>query len=612
MHDRANLGDAGMKTLATQRKMPHRYAILFTLAIAAGVTTAPRFGLASTNSSAPVDHSSAQGSKETVEAVLRQYLTADESTGKSQPFQEDLQSALGRLLTEDINPAIGLIRNSLLSGDRGQEIRACRLTQFLSSAKLGHEEQIRSLYPGLEHLTNSPDQAVRAAAIETLGGVSIPRYEEEVANFVLLHLSDPSVEVRAATVRAIGYLSPQNKRAVYALLARSHDEADEYVRAAVIRQLQTAETGAATVDALLYAVEQDKSEKVRQDAARAILTRTTLEPGLKSGVVTRLKDKQLDASVREILTPLVSAGLLTSTALADSASAVEAPPVDEPDVDMPNGVDAFVRPPSRNDNKTNIIVFVHGINENMNTNCANTWKNAVDELRSRGFTGRFRTYGYYAGDTNCDAIYRGNLNTSLETLAKDLAGYIAGLNRRYGKKVDVVAHSMGGLILRRALAGVQRREDGYATGVWVEDAVTMSTPHGGAAQFWCDHVTADPSRQCAQMEQGSSFMNYLHHYGRNPQSDIGTDWSEIYSHADPVSFQPPNGNIEDIDAGHKYAYDKVDGIGHSDLIQLRRGDQDGTWGITWHHATGNRSGHNSRGESPLHLMANALYYYRTW
>lgn len=273
--------------------------------------------------------------------------------------------------------------------------------------------------------------------------------------------------------------------------------------------------------------------------------------------------------------------------------------------------------PSRNDNKTNVIVFVHGINENHNTDCARTWKNAMDELTARGFTGRFRTYGYYDGDTNCDAKYRGDLNTSLDTLGKDLAGYIASLNLRYNEKVDVVAHSMGGLILRRALTGVQRNEAGYPNNVWVEDAVTMSTPHGGASQWWCEHVMADPGTQCRQMEQGSAFMNYLHTYGRNPQSDIGTDWSIIYSHADPVSYQPPNGNIEDIDAGHKYAYDVINGrgrpqIGHSDLIQFRYGDNDGTWGITWQHAESGREGHNPEGESPLHLMANALYYWRTW
>jgi CubicO group peptidase (beta-lactamase class C family) len=276
--------------------------------------------------------------------------------------------------------------------------------------------------------------------------------------------------------------------------------------------------------------------------------------------------------------------------------------------------------PTRYDNKTNIIVFVHGINENRNTDCASTWKNAMDELIARGFTGPFRTYGYYDGDTHCDATYRGDLNTSLDTLAKDLAGYIASLNLRYNQKVDVVAHSMGGLILRRALTGVQRNEAGYPNNVWVEDAVTISTPHGGAVQLGCEHVAADPGTQCRQMEQGTAFMKYLHTYGRNPQSDIGTDWSIIYSHDDPVSCQPPNGDIEDIDAGHKYAYDakyasgfhcKVKSI-HGDLIQFRNGDNDGTWGITWQHAESGRKGHNPKGESPLHLMANALFYWRTW
>ena len=65
-----------------------------------------------------------------------------------------------------------------------------------------------------------------------------------------------------------------------------------------------------------------------------------------------------------------------------------------------------------------------------------------------------------------------NINTPIDETARDLKGRLAavGLGERHGKALDVVAHSMGGLVARWMI----EREDGDTI---VSRLVTLGTPN---------------------------------------------------------------------------------------------------------------------------------------
>ncbi len=52
--------------------------------------------------------------------------------------------------------------------------------------------------------------------------------------------------------------------------------------------------------------------------------------------------------------------------------------------------------PTRNDSRNDPVVFVHGVSTHMNTDCAETWANAISVLKLEGFSGPFVTWGYKA------------------------------------------------------------------------------------------------------------------------------------------------------------------------------------------------------------------------
>jgi len=259
--------------------------------------------------------------------------------------------------------------------------------------------------------------------------------------------------------------------------------------------------------------------------------------------------------------------------------------------------------PVRNDSKNEAIVFVHGINLNLNTDCTADWGRAGAVLRREGFTGQFVTYGYYRNNRRCTHNYNGTTDTSLNTVARNLATYIYDEFSRHGKPVDIVAHSMGGLIAHRAISGTQRGDSGFPSYLYVEDVVTLSTPHGGANSA---HLCTT-RLQCDQMQPGSDFIRSLRSNAPNPQSRFGTDWSTIGSWADEaVSWD----SSMDMRAGHKYAYRPSARLGHTGI---REHDSTArTFDLQWWHAEGPRNGVDLNAPVALSVAAQCLYRRRPW
>jgi triacylglycerol esterase/lipase EstA (alpha/beta hydrolase family) len=185
-------------------------------------------------------------------------------------------------------------------------------------------------------------------------------------------------------------------------------------------------------------------------------------------------------------------------------------------------------------NTQNTILLVHGFSVNSNTDCSGTWSQDISWLRSEGFTGSMVKIGYYTGDTNCDV----NLHNygsygdqdSWKSIAAAFSKYVSGTYTSKGVTVDIIGYSMGGLVTRGAVYGAQSGAAGFSGPINVSDAVTLGTPHNGAAWyasgcFW--------SAQCQSMVQGSTDLNWLNQNG-NPQGSAGTTWTVMGSHNDDV------------------------------------------------------------------------------
>lgn len=179
------------------------------------------------------------------------------------------------------------------------------------------------------------------------------------------------------------------------------------------------------------------------------------------------------------------------------------------------------------------ILLVHGLDvSNFGHDCAAVWSKQRDALRAYGHTGRIQTVGYYNANRNCDrnvhsTVYtkqyagdwravRGednglngilDNNTPIEHAAYRVAWAIVKENAENGSaSVRVVAHSLGGLVVRHA---IQQASIGNwyfptlsqmnLTRVW-----TLGTPHLGT-----NYAYLGGAYQITQMRPGSFFLNGL-------------------------------------------------------------------------------------------------------
>ncbi|HEX7168280.1 MAG TPA: hypothetical protein VF230_14975, partial [Acidimicrobiales bacterium] len=150
--------------------------------------------------------------------------------------------------------------------------------------------------------------------------------------------------------------------------------------------------------------------------------------------------------------------------------------------------------------------------------------------------------------------------------------------------VDIVAHSMGGLIARYALAQVARRHADFPPYLYVEDAVTLGTPHSGTGwASWCW------TTQCEQMRPGSSFVNWLGTNAPNPQGSGGTDWTAVGSYNDEIVSES---SAVAMSASHKVLYLPSADVVHSDYYidttdartaDVNYNDYGGSW-YAWYDA----------------------------
>lgn len=194
-------------------------------------------------------------------------------------------------------------------------------------------------------------------------------------------------------------------------------------------------------------------------------------------------------------------------------------------------------------NKTPVIL-VHGYNNRAGNcqgiNLGTYWKNAKGELMNRAGISASDVVpvsyyrcdnqgiditGYGPGKTYPFTKTNGTVkpraghtnNSSITVVAKDLAWFIHNEYTQKGRSVNIVGHSMGGLISREMLRRVQAGDPAFPRTIDVQKVLTMSTPHNGWGES-CNENT-----QCREMSDGSAFLAEIQ-TNPAPQGVNGTTW----------------------------------------------------------------------------------------
>jgi hypothetical protein len=271
---------------------------------------------------------------------------------------------------------------------------------------------------------------------------------------------------------------------------------------------------------------------------------------------------------------------------------------------------------ARTDTKDKRVLLLHGYQPwGTPTSPCDMWGPMESSLRAQGFTGQLTTVQYYDAQVACDVsvIPYGSTSAhyapsggvhdryvSIRHLGYEFAWMVHNLYSRNGQTVDIVAHSMGGLVARYAIAQVQRRDPAFPAYLYVEDVVTLGTPHNGSGYAsWCW------TTQCGDMSSGSSFLSWVRSYAWNPQGSGGTDWTNVGSVDDGTVS---SSSATDMGAAHKVVYQTSANIGHSDYYtststagtaHVHYNDNGGPW-YSW-----------SSGYWPVRWSATALHL-GTW
>jgi hypothetical protein len=243
--------------------------------------------------------------------------------------------------------------------------------------------------------------------------------------------------------------------------------------------------------------------------------------------------------------------------------------------------------PGENRDRSGVVLFVHGFDPwgDPGSDCAG-WNPMRSQLANWGWRReRLVTLAYYVEDRNCDhwvnhhgshdvhdfdggALEANNHvdnasgepkghgnDTDIAHLAYHFAWYVWDHYSKAGasegqQPVHVVAHSMGGLVVRYALAQVQRRHPDFPYPLRIRNVVTLGTPHRGTTVAWANLIG---SREAGQMQPNSSFIGWLSANARNPQPDqSGADWTNVATWWD--NLVQPYDSAFGMRAEHKVVY----------------------------------------------------------
>jgi pimeloyl-ACP methyl ester carboxylesterase len=251
-----------------------------------------------------------------------------------------------------------------------------------------------------------------------------------------------------------------------------------------------------------------------------------------------------------------------------------------------------------------LLVHGHGAADKGKDCNGGTWREALRYYQDAGGRARssMTTIGYYPGDKGVCDVMIGDGNASnerpIQDIARDLAIYVDDAYTSRGIPVDVIAHSMGGLVTRVALLGSAQGWDGFPSRkLNVDNVVTLSTPYRGVA-----NPSAADDRQWEQMAPGSGFLKRLHANGSGlgeAWAD-GTDWTLAGSSED-ATVGYASGIDKGAHADQKFGYqDDPRDSGDVDHTGIRTLHGENRYDLTYWHAAGVHPAHHTEnGWAPL-------------
>jgi pimeloyl-ACP methyl ester carboxylesterase len=188
------------------------------------------------------------------------------------------------------------------------------------------------------------------------------------------------------------------------------------------------------------------------------------------------------------------------------------------------------------------VVLVHGF-EGMAAKDCNELAPLAARLR-RAARRCVTVVGFYGGDTHADATLPGEpatTNTSLDEIGDRLAHHVR--EQHPHAPVDLVGHSMGGLVIQAALQQLPAEA--------VRRVVTLGTPFAGLpSAVGCD------VRQCLEMQPGCSWLVTSRARGWRVDLAIGSE----SDHDVPIS------SSLSVDAVHRVWVPAARGIDHGMLV----------------------------------------------
>jgi hypothetical protein len=232
---------------------------------------------------------------------------------------------------------------------------------------------------------------------------------------------------------------------------------------------------------------------------------------------------------------------------------------------------------------------------------AQKWGTVVPFLHAHGWQD-IQTVGYYSCDTNQD-VYIDNFgrfpetdsrnhaeyyatspcacashkqaedgrlshtkDTDIRHLAYHLAWYIWDTYAQFSQPVDIVAHSMAGLIVRWMLYAMDNPQTVgqglFPPRVFVPQVVTLSAPNAGISVIG----EVVPTYQAKEMRPDSAFMQEVNAQALDPQGAGDTDWTLIGNYPADRDLVVTAASATAMDHVHRIVYFDASTYTHNDIL----------------------------------------------
>lgn len=229
------------------------------------------------------------------------------------------------------------------------------------------------------------------------------------------------------------------------------------------------------------------------------------------------------------------------------------------------------------------------------------WAGLLAALTAWGWQGKLLRVGFYAADTNVEIRLHeegapAGKNVPIKELGRRLAWRIFNDHSAQARSVAVVGHSMGGLVIRAALTGVQITEPGFPPYLDIDAVITLATPHQGNRFVPVDILGDNLQRR--DLTFGSELITWLR---ANPQVTRLARWTVIGTVEDQY-LDPPTTAV-DMAAASKVMYQADQGLDHMNIHHISRG----SFSYNRWTADARRWRRVPAGPSPIEMVWDALH-----